>query len=58
MIKPIDVGIWQFWKTDSHDETVAVYYCEKCRSLEVNSPDKLPEECPYCKHRGVSKNDD
>lgn len=53
MVKPIDVGIWQFWRQDSHDETVAVYYCENCKSLNVNSPDKLPDVCPYCKHKGV-----
>lgn len=48
MIQPVDVGIWNFWRSDSSDETTAVYTCRKCISVIRSAPEELPDICPYC----------
>lgn len=48
MIEPIDIGLWNFWRSSSDDDTTAVYTCCKCDYVIRSAPEKLPNTCPEC----------
>ena len=47
-IKPVDVGIWDFWMRDTTREDTAIYRCRRCDATVRSNPQMLPDTCPFC----------